>query len=539
MVRPFVGIAVAVLCIALAGCGGSGTGGPSDPGTEAASDVDSGIDAELTVDTGADQVQTDDFGADQVQADDFDADVTPPPAAVQAGAAKASIDPVFEPYTDTNGNGHWDAGEPYEDKNKNNSFDTLYMGGFGFRHPTGSHDTLWARSVALRLGGELYVFTALDTVGLSLKRSDAIKAKVAAALTGERTIDPRRMFIASIHTHQAPDTVGIFAPDNLAGWDESYLRLVVDAAAASIIDAVASLEPAHLRVTRAEGGADLVRDIDPPVIIDSYVGIMQAVRAGDGTAIATMVSIANHPEAAWGDNTLLSADYPFYLRQKVESNLGGMAVYFSSDLGLMQTPVEVAPAGFERAKQIGETYADRVLAAVGAAPLIDDTDVAPTFGWGTVTTVLQNFWLATAVVTEMADGFKDYLKVVDDGGPCSEFGCIDLPLPVLRLGSLTTVFCVPAELTPELVVGGIVKPDTYESVYPDAPPEKVLKDYLKTPDRFLIGLCTCDVGYLYPKITYNMDAVFSQQHGPGEDAAATYLNGLTGVLAEVNSLAGD
>ena len=515
----------ALLIASLCACGESGTGA-----TDVATDVAAEAATDLATDVATD-VPSEVAGDLAVEAEAL------APAPVAAGVAKVDITPTFETYTDTNGNHVWDAGEPIDDTNKNGKLDTLWIGGFGPRQPTGVHDALTVRTLALRLHGDTFVFTALDTLGLSLKRADAIRAGVAAALTGEAALDPQHLFIAAIHTHQAPDTVGIFAPDQKPGWDEAYLRKVVDAAVQSIVTAAGAMKPAHLRVASAQGDG-LARDIDSPIILDPYVGILQAVDAADGTAIATMATIANHPEAAWGDNTLFSADYPHYLRDKVETQLGGMAMYFSADEGLMQTPLDtLAPAGFERAQKVGETYADRIVAAVKAAAVLPDDEVVPTFGRDTLAVPLTNFLLAAAVVSEIAEGFKDYL-VRTDAGPCSDFGCVDLPLPVLRIGSRLTFLCVPAEVTPELVIGGIVAPDTYASQYPDAPLEPVLKDHLATPDRFFVGLCGADVGYLYPKITTNMDAVFDQQNGPGPDCAGQYLTALEKVLDEVNARAG-
>jgi len=527
---------MAVLALWILGCVAcGGSGGPSaDPG------------ADLPADTGdrdvPGEVGGDDAGGEtpaEVVAPDENSGEATTPEPVMAGVGRAGIDPVFEPYTDTNGNGRWDEGEPFEDLDGDHQFDTLWMGGFGVRQPTGRHDPLEARTVVLRLHGQDFVFTALDTLGFGMKRVDQVRAGIAAAL-GDRAPAPERIFIASIHTHQAPDTVGVFAPDTQPGWDETYLQQVVAGATASIVQAFDDLRPAHLRVARADGEG-LARDIVPPVVLDPYVGIVQAVEASSGTPIATMMTIANHPEAAWADNTLISADYPYFLRTAVEQALGGMAVYFSADLGLMQTPAEIEAPGFERARRVGEDYATRVVAAVEAAPLLPDDEVAPTFRFARVPTPLQNFGLAMAVRGGIADGYDDYLYETFDDGPCSSasgsFGCVDLPIPVLRLGNRLTVLCIPAEVTPELVVGGIVAPDTYVSWYPDAPPEPVLADSLRTEDRFLIGLCGGDVGYLYPKVTTNLDANFDQQNGPGPDAAGTYLEGLVRVLHEVNDAA--
>ncbi len=518
---------IAALVLACACGGNGGTGGDAGPDGDAAGEVADVAIADEDSDPAADEPGSSDLTGETGE--------VVQEAPVQAGVGMANIDPDFEPFTDTNDNHVWDPGEPFVDRNDNKRLDTLWIGGFGVRQPTGTHDPLTARAVALRLHGETYVFAALDTLGFGMKRVVAVKERVVAAL-GATAIDPDRLFIASIHTHQAPDTIGVFAPDSQAGWDEAYLQHVVDGAVSSILAAVGDLRPAHLRVANADG-TGLVRDIRSPEILDPYIGILQAVDATSGTPIATMATISNHPEAAWGDNTLISADFPYYLRTKLEADLGGMAVYLSADQGLMQTPTEIAPEGFERAQAIGEAYATRIAAALATAATLPDTDVAPTFGMAATTVPLENFGLAALVLADIADGYRDYVYQ-EDTGPCSEMGCMDLPHPVLRLGDRLTILCVPAEVTPELVIGGIAAPTEYASQFPDAPPEPIVADHLATPDRFFIGLCGSDVGYLYPKITTNLDAVYDQQNGPGPGCAGVFLAGLEALLDQVNGQAG-
>lgn len=465
----------------------------------------------------------------------FDGAEATPLAPILAGVGMTNIDPYFETYTDVNGNHRWDPEEPFDDKNQNGQLDTLWMGGFGVRQPTGSHDPLTARAVAMRIHGDTYVFIALDTLGFGLRRVKAVKE----GLVSRYGLDPAKLFIASIHTHQAPDTIGVFAPNHIPGWDEQYLSLVVERAIEAGVMAIENMRPAHILITSASGEG-LARDINEPVILDPYVGILQVVSASGGESIATMVTIANHPEAAWANNTLLSADYPYYLREKIEKEIGGLALYFSADIGLMQTPLDtLAPEGFERARVVGETYAERIIQAIKAAQPLPDEEVMPYFGNTSVTVELQNVFLALAVATDVADGFKEYLYQVEGDGLCGSngFGCMDLEAPVLRLGNFTTIICVPAEVTPELVIGGIKAPTTYQSRFPDAPLEPIVMDHVNTPHRFFMGLCGTEVGYLYPKITFNMDAVFGQTDGPGPDCARMYLEGLIKVLDDVNKMA--
>ncbi len=450
------------------------------------------------------------------------------PGRVQVGVAQGDVTPAFEAYTDTDGNRRWDPGEPFEDDDLSGAIHTLWMGGFGPRNPTGVHDPLSVRAVALRIDGELVVLVAVDALAVSIKRTEAIKRRVLERLDPGVLDDPRRVVIAATHTHQGPDTQGIFAPDFQPGWDEAYLARLVEASADAVVRSLGALRPARLSFAGLEVEG-LTRDIVPPDIRDPYVGVIRAEDAHSGETLATLVSVANHPEAAWSANTEISADFPHALRSGLEAALGGTAVYFSADLGLMQTPAELGAPGFERARRVGEGYAAEIVAALqGIEPAPDDA-LALTLAHTAVTVPLQNLELYLAVQAGVAEGYAEHLYVTPTG-VCADLGCMDLPLTAVRLGALSTLVAVPAELSPELVLGGIRRPEGYAGPYPDAPAEPALVEHLPTAHRFLIGLADAEVGYLFPKMTYDPENNFDQSHGPGPDAAGLVMGALATLL---------
>lgn len=450
---------------------------------------------------------------------------------VEAGTAVGDITPRFEVYSDLDGNARHDPGEPFEDTDGDGELDTLWMGGFGPRHPTGVHDPLTVRTVALRVGGELFTLTAIDALGVSTGRIDAVRQGAYRRLRGRFDLEPGHMIVASTHTHQAPDTIGIFGPDTFTpGWDPAYLDLVVEEAVDSIATAVEVLEPAELVVTSARVGAGVVRDTIPPAILDPYVGIIQARRPDGGAALATLVSAACHPEAAWNQNTLISADFPHVLRKSLEEDFGGTALFFSADLGLMQTPEKIAPAGFGRVEAVGKAYADAVAGALEAAVPAEPGGLAPVFRAEAVTLPLEHAELYLAIHEEVAEGYLDSIYQSDQE-PCAQaYGCFDAPVTVLRLGEVMTLVALPGEITPELVVGGITRPPDSSGPYPDAPPEPALADHLTTAHRFLIGLAGAELGYIYPRMTYDPDSYYSYRHGPGPSLAAHLMPAVAAML---------
>jgi hypothetical protein len=520
----------------LLSCGGSGgqSGSPDVP----AGDTQQDTAARET--TNADE-RAEDLPESRIEvADGEDGDRQPldtsdlvsPPLTLRAGVAKTLITPAFEPYEDLNGNHHYDEGEPFEDLNGNGEYDSLYVGGFGLRTPTGVHDDLWARTVAIEVGADLLIFVSLDILGLSMKRVEAIKARVGAQFPGNLVFNPDTLVIASTHTHQGPDTMGVFGPNSGPGWDEAYLSLVVDKATESVLLAVQDLRPASLWLASTSDTEDLVRDLDPPVILDPYVGLIQA-RTPEGEVIATLLSIANHPEACWGDNTLISSDYVHYLRESLEAEVGGMALFFAGALGLMQSPTTMGEAGFERAEIVGNTYAQRILKALEDAQEVERSGLLSRHARLRIPVVLQNPELYIGVAAEIAEGYSEYLYRTE-APPCDFFGCLDLPVFLWRLGDLLTVMTFPGELTPELIVGGIVLPPDYQGPYPDAPSEPVALDHVQTPFRFVVGLADSATGYYFPKKTFDLDATWSQRHGAGPDAAMTLMTAVAAGLSDLN-----
>jgi hypothetical protein len=455
---------------------------------------------------------------------------------VLAGAAQASVNPYFEPYEDSNSNHVWDEGEPFDDLDGDGKMETLWMGGFGLRNPTGLHDDLTVRAAALAVHGQLFAFVAIDSLGLGLGRIEKVRELVTTAVAGRLPLPPEHLFVAATHSHATPDSLGIFAPDGQLGWDDAYLNEVTGTAAGAILEALARFEPAELVTLSAEVGAGIVRDIDPPEIIDPHVGLLQLRRA-DATAIATLVSIASHPESLWSDNTELSADFPYYLRKGLEEEMGGVAIYFSSDLGLMQSPEELGEAGVERAQLVADAYLDIVLAALDGAKASAAADLLPVFSSVKVTLPLENPELFVGIAGGIIDGYKDY-HYYTAKPPCDFFGCIDVPTAALRLGKEVTFIALPGEFTPELIVGGIVKPEGYAGRYPDAEPEPVLADHLVTRERFVMGLCGAEIGYVFPKMTFDPENHFSQIHGPGPSVAGHFMAAMAELLDGVNAAPG-
>src|SRR5438105_11268716 len=79
-----------------------------------------------------------------------------------------------ERFTDTNQNGQWDPGEPFEDDEGNTQldpsskgkYDGIYLAGFGNKRlATAKHDDYWARTLVLEDGPTRIAVVAVDFIG--------------------------------------------------------------------------------------------------------------------------------------------------------------------------------------------------------------------------------------------------------------------------------------------------------------------------------------------------------------------------------------
>jgi hypothetical protein len=276
-----------------------------------------------------------------------------------------------------------------------NHTDPIFLAGFGDnRQATGYHDRLWARAIVVDGKGGRVAIAAIDLIGYFNHEIQTIRSLVSP----ESEVD--YVVVHSTHQHEGPDTLGIWGPDALtSGADPAYLDFVNASVADCIDEAAANLVPARLKfaTTDSEGlslgtdpeddgfgvsdgkvldGDALLAPATDGRIVDPRLSIMQATRhAPPFHVIATLVNFASHPESLGSNNTLVTSDFPHFAREAIEDAEGGMAIWVSGDLGVLQGPLDIdvldpdtgLPAArrtFRWAEVHGEQLAERVVSGI-------------------------------------------------------------------------------------------------------------------------------------------------------------------------------
>ena len=475
-----------------------------------------------------------------------------------AGIARVDITPtITETYSDLDGDSYFDGcttdpdatrsacTEPFDDVNGNGRFDAVWMGGWGGggRAARGVHDPLYITALVLALNGEYVAIVSVDAVGLLEYRTTRMRA-----LLGEAGFDADRVVISANHTHQGPDTVGLWGDlDALeTGLDPEYQALLEtathDAVFAAATTAVpvtpaqgavrlTELDPAYNGV--AFGGTNpndrmlgLIRDGRDPVVVDDQV-LTLTFDSADGR-LATLVSYSGHPEIVGYQNELLGNDYVAVLREVVETEAGGTSMFLASAMGGMQSAWEgtlpavdeagepvydeagervfIDAGGYEYARVAGTLLAQAALAAPTDTQAWTELEVRSTPTMLPLTNLGYKVALRTDVLDQPWDSLVTDASCPGMGTDPDVIACIDAKLWRLQLGP-TSFGTVPGELLPELFHGVPDVPSmatatvrTGDPYFPRHLPECDDADWTVCREEATDGDCACETMHAAPYV---------------------------------------
>ncbi len=474
-----------------------------------------------------------------------------PDATLMAGAAAYTITPVDaagklweEPYRDVNHNGRYDApdpgwpdrpSDPFDDTNGNGKWDGPYLAGFHHKESyytaTGVHDPLWARALIIQHGQTRVGFLALDLIGLFYTQVEEIRLSVA-----DLNID--HLVVASTHTHGGPDSLGLWGPNRLTdGKDPRFIQHILKQSESALREASQRLAPARITFVSTEPirqFGHLINDLRDPIVIDSNVVVM-AVDHEKGGAISTVVNWTPHPETLGGAASLITSDFPHYIRQGIEKGgftvngkrwkgRGGTTLYFSGAVGGLLSTLRltvkdevgdiIPQRSWDLSRRIGEIVAASVLQG------LNDREEAPIRKIGIarrrffipLENPLFKFLIARGII-QRGTYTNGSLAGLEGEDLFTEVGLVSFYSDHL-VAQLVTI---PGELFPEIAIGGYLgdgatcwqvsqrklklHPEGRERIAaanPGTPTEPVIKEAMRAKYKFIIGLGNDELGYIVP-----------------------------------------
>jgi hypothetical protein len=387
----------------------------------------------------------------------------------------------------------------------------VYVAGFAHnRVATKIHDDLKAVAAVIDDGEHRIGLVALDAIGFFHDEVLAVRRSLPSSARLDYVI------VASTHNHSAPDLMGIWGPSDFrSGIDPDYRRAVVAGATGALLDAVEALTPASVSFVEVPLAPEgLVADSRDPQVFDATMRLM-VFTAPDGKTVGSIVNWANHPETPWADNTELTADFPGYLRdalesgvtvdgRQVEAGLGGIHVYVNGAIGGLMTtnPATTvvdpytqrsfATPSHDKTQALGRRLAQAALGAIRGGTAVPQTEPRLAFAARTIELKIDNtlFRLAAA------------LGLFGRGQP--RLNTIRSEVAVVTFGD-ASLACVPGELYPEIANGGIERPQGADF---DIGPVEVpsLRELMPGRVKFLVGLANDEIGYIIPKSEWDGEA---------------------------------
>lgn len=387
----------------------------------------------------------------------------------------------------------------------------VWMAGYGTgRRATGVHDPLWARAVAFRSGDKTIVLVSLDLVGYFYPEVEKIRGILP------KKLGVTHLVVSSTHGHEGPDTMGIWGPiPFLTGVRREYMTQVRTTVIRLVEEVVNGLRPARLRMATVVAPVDgVVGDHRDPVIFDDNLSVIGVEDASDGAPIATVVNWACHPETLGSKNTLITSDFPNYLREEVEREAGGVCVFLSGALGGMMTPEPPQGLeGFEAARHVGETIGKAAVKAIEGVKAVDEAAISVRSKVIFIPVTNKMYQLGMLAGTLRRDLYDA------EGNPYEGLPSTKRPPSVRTEVSMFHIgdaqfITVPGELLPELAVGGydgshshgrdvVGKGNPNPPDLTKAPKGPYLRDRMTGKAKFILGLACDELGYIIP--VYNFE----------------------------------
>ena len=247
------------------------------------------------------------------------------------------------------------------------------MGGYAARQgaSTGIHDPLFATILLLKAEGGSVAIVSCDVLSFPAER--------ILALARERKLADH-VLIAATHNHSGPIT---WRDKSWPSPDRPWYAEAENKILSAIEEASKKMFPARIaagfgeiylghnrRKVPADGKVTMFwRNAEraPTSPIDPTVGVIR-VDDETGKPRAVLVNYACHAVVLGPDNRQISADYPGYLRKRIESELPGALCLFvqggAGDINPYLDKQPVAENGFGEAEKTGNALAEEALKVV-------------------------------------------------------------------------------------------------------------------------------------------------------------------------------
>ena len=371
-------------------------------------------------------------------------------------------------------------------------------GGVGIPNPaTIKKGELSTRALVVTKGDVKLAIVSIDNIGVPKLIGDRIRDLVP-------DINPKNILIGVTHTHSAPDVYGFADEKGNSGADLKYIDWLVKQTAEAINEANKNIQPAYLKVAVGKAKGKIAYNAYAPKLYDPRCGVMQFISSSNEKVISTLINYASHPEVIGSDRGICTPDFVGPLYDKIESQVGGIALYMNSAQGGMVTADNRLEDGKEandwnECIRIGELLAEESLRLISDAEVQKDPDLF-------ITSSEFNIPIES-------DLMKLILKHAILDYDLSDGQAVNTRMNLINIGG-AQVITIPGEALPNI------------GFY--------LKRNMKTDKAFLFGLTNDAYGYIITKEDFNSFKTYNyiSRTSLGERTAEIVINEALGLIEE-------
>lgn len=360
--------------------------------------------------------------------------------------------------------------------------ETYWMAGYKMKNKvTGVIDPLTVNAMWLDCGQKGILFVSADFVGLTGAEVKKIRRQLDSFCDKVGCVS---VIISCTHTHAGIDTAGCWGPAPLSGLNKKYMLMVEGAVVIACRTAYQNRKSGDLFLGSSHV-PEAQKDGREPIFARDVLTRLRFV-PDDGSTETWYLNYGCHPNTLGGKNSLISADYPCYMRRRINRDKKVNVMFSVGAIGA------ISPPNFSEDK-LENTVAEGTLLGEKALEITDEVKLKPQ-----VTLRSKRYY---APVDNPVHAIAAYVKMAEyEKHPYpSELGVA--LLTEMNLISIDTlnILTLPGEIFPELVYGDEYSTEETSATGfgPDINPD-TLTSIVGDENLVIFGVSNDFTGYILP-----------------------------------------